>query len=121
MVLGGLGLGIGYGKNFGPVLGACLTQLAAIWVIGGLAVLLFGVFPKAAVAAWAVAGIALLIGWIGPAFELPQAVMNLSPFGHLPKLPGGEMEWTPVLTLLAIAAVLVAAGLTGLRRRDLSN
>ncbi|MCX5438617.1 ABC transporter permease [Streptomyces sp. NBC_00569] len=121
MVLGGLGLGIGYGKNFGPVLGACLTQLAAIWVIGGLAVLLFGVFPKAAVAAWAVAGIALLIGWIGPAFELPQAVMSLSPFGHLPKLPGGEMEWTPVLTLLAIAAVLVAAGLTGLRRRDLSN
>ncbi|MFC9675270.1 ABC transporter permease [Streptomyces sp. NPDC056949] len=121
MVLGGLGLGIGYGKNFGPVLGACLTQLAAIWVIGGLAVLLFGVFPRAAVAAWAVAGIALLIGWIGPAFELPQPVMNLSPFGHLPKLPGGEMQWTPVLTLLAIAAVLVAAGLTGLRRRDLSN
>jgi ABC-2 type transport system permease protein len=121
MVLGGLGLGIGYGKNFGPVLGACLTQLAAVWVIGGLAVLLFGVFPRAAVAAWAVAGIALLIGWIGPAFELPQPVMNLSPFGHLPKLPGGEMEWTPVLTLLAIAAVLVAAGLTGLRRRDLSN
>lgn len=27
----------------------------------------------------------------------------------------------PVLTLLAIAAVLVAVGLTGLRRRDLSN
>ncbi|WP_432167363.1 ABC transporter permease [Streptomyces sp. bgisy031] len=121
MVLGGLGLGIGYGKDFGPVLGACLTQLAAIWVIGGLAVLLFGVFPRAAVAAWAVAGIALLIGWIGPAFELPQPVMNLSPFGHLPKLPGGEMAWPPVLTLLAIAAALVAAGLTGLRRRDLSN
>ncbi|MFF1392936.1 ABC transporter permease [Streptomyces sp. NPDC058287] len=121
MVLGGLGLGIGYGKDFGPVLGACLAQLAAIWVIGGLAVLLFGVFPRAAVAAWAVAGIALLIGWIGPAFELPQPVMNLSPFGHLPKLPGGEMAWTPVLTLLAIAVVFVAAGLTGLRRRDLSN
>jgi ABC-2 type transport system permease protein len=121
MVLGGLGLGIGYGKNFGPVLGACLTQLAAVWVIGGLAVLLFGVFPRAAVAAWAVAGIALLIGWIGPAFDLPQPVMNLSPFGHLPKLPGGEMAWPPVLTLLAIAAVFVTAGLTGLRRRDLSN
>lgn len=121
MVIGGLGLGIGYGKSFGPVLGACLTQLAAIWVVGGLAVLLFGVFPRAAVAAWAVAGIALLIGWIGPAFDLPQSVMNLSPFGHLPKLPGGDMAWTPVLTLTAIAVVFVAAGLTGLRRRDLSN
>lgn len=121
MVLGGIGLGIGYGKNFGPVLGACLTQLPAIWGVGGLAVLLFGVFPRAAVAAWAVAGVALLLGWIGPALDLPQSVMNLSPYGHLPKLPGGEMAWTPVLVLTAVAVGFVAGGLAGLRRRDLSS
>ncbi|RVU27478.1 ABC transporter permease [Streptomyces antnestii] len=121
MTLGGLGLGIGYGKDFGPVLGACLSRLPAIWVIGGLAVLLFGVFPRAAVAAWAVAGAALLLGWIGPALELPQPVMNLSPYSHLPKLPGGETTWPPLLILTAVAVALVAAGLAGLRRRDLSS
>ncbi|MET7616112.1 ABC transporter permease [Streptomyces sp. NPDC005408] len=121
MVLGGLGLAIGYGKDFGPILGACLVQLAAIWVFGGLATLLHGVVPKAAAAAWGASGIALALGWIGPALNLPQSVMNLSPFGHLPKLPGPEMEWAPVLTLTALAVVLVAGGLVGLRRRDMQT
>lgn len=122
MLLGGLGLAAGYGHELGPVLGACLVQLPAVWALGAVAVLLYGCAPRAAVAGgWGVAGLALLLGWLGPALKLPQAVMNLSPFGHLPKLPGGEMAWTPVLVLVALAAVLVAAGLAGLRRRDLSN
>ncbi|MFF4229058.1 ABC transporter permease [Streptomyces sp. NPDC001820] len=121
MVLGGLGLAIGYGKEPGPILGACLVQLAGIWVFGGLATLLHGVFPKAAVAAWGASGIALALGWIGPALNLPQSVMNLSPFEHLPSLPGPEMRWAPVLTLTVVAAGLVAAGLAGLRRRDIQT
>jgi ABC-2 type transport system permease protein len=47
--------------------------------------------------------------------------MDLSPFGHLPKLPAGEMTWTPVLTLTAIAVALTATGLAALRRRDMST
>ncbi|MEV0113571.1 ABC transporter permease [Streptomyces sp. NPDC050844] len=119
MLVGGLGLALGYGQDFGPVLGACLVQVPAVWVLGGLAVLLVGAFPKAAVGAWGVAGVCLAIGWIGPALDLPGAVLDLSPFGHLPKLPGGEMTWGPVLVLLALAAALVTAGLAGLRRRDM--
>ncbi|GGY20572.1 ABC transporter permease [Streptomyces djakartensis] len=121
MLLAGLGLAAGYGEQTGPVLAACLVQLPAVWVIGGVAVLLHGVLPRAAVAAWAVAGAVLLIGWVGPALDVPQAVLDLSPFGHLPKLPGGEMEWGPVLVLSGLAVALVAGGLAGLRRRDLST
>ncbi|MFC5802109.1 ABC transporter permease [Streptomyces formicae] len=120
MLLGGAGLAIGYGRDLGPILGASLVQLPAIWVLGGVAVLLHGAFPKAVAAAWAAAGISLGLGWIGPALDLPDAVMNLSPYAHLPKLPGPEMAWTPVLLLTAIAVALVAAGLAGFRRRDLS-
>jgi ABC-2 type transport system permease protein len=121
MLLAGLGFAAGYGKEIGPILGACLVQLPAVWVIGGLAVLLYGVLPQGAMAAWGVAGAALLIGWVGPALNLPQAVLDLSPFGHLPKLPGGEMDWPPVLVLTGLAVVLVAGGLVGLRRRDVSG
>ncbi|GAA3393871.1 hypothetical protein GCM10017752_36740 [Streptomyces roseoviridis] len=72
-------------------------------------------------AGWGVAGVCLALGWIGPALGLPQAVLNLSPFGHLPKLPGQETAWTPLLALTALAAALVAAGLAGLRRRDMAS
>lgn len=121
MLLAGLGFAVGYGKEVGPILGACLVQVAAVWLIGGVTVLLYGVFPRAAMAAWGVAGAVLLIGWVGPALDAPQAVLDLSPFGHLPKLPGGGMEWGPVAVLLGLAAALVAAGLTGLRRRDMTT
>ncbi|MBB4982130.1 MULTISPECIES: ABC transporter permease [Streptomyces] len=119
LVLAGLGLALSYGHDLGPVLGAALVQLPAVWTLAGLAVLLWGVAPKAATAAWGVAGLCLALGWIGPALGLPQAVLDASPFGHLPKLPGPETAWTPVLILTALAAALTAAGLAGLRRRDM--
>ncbi|MEU6194364.1 ABC transporter permease [Streptomyces sp. NPDC047061] len=121
MLLAGAGFAVGYGRQVGPVLGACLVQLPAVWVIGGFAVLLYGLAPGlCAPASWGVAVAVLLIGWVGPALNAPQLVLDLSPFGHLPKLPGGGMEWGPVALLLGLAAALTAAGLTGLRRRDLT-
>ncbi|MET8570410.1 ABC transporter permease [Streptomyces sp. NPDC004783] len=120
MLLAGLGFAAGYGEDVGPILGACLVQVPAVWVVGGAAVLLHGLLPRATVAAWGLAGAVLLLGWVGPALDLPQAVLDVSPFGHLPKLPGGEMSWPPVLVPALIAAVLVGAGLAGLRRRDMT-
>ncbi|MFF4669216.1 ABC transporter permease [Streptomyces sp. NPDC001279] len=119
MVVGGVGLAAGYGHGLPAVLGASLVQLPAIWLLGGVTVLLYGALPKAAVASWGVAGTCLALGWIGPALDLPRSMMDLSPFTHLPKLPGGTgMEWGPVLALTAIAVALVGAGAVALRRRD---
>ncbi|TVZ77717.1 ABC transporter permease [Streptomyces sp. BK340] len=121
MLLAGLGFAVGYGKETGPVLGACLVQLPAVWLIGALTLLLHGVAPRLAPAAWGIAVATLLIGWVGPALNAPRIVLDLSPFGHLPKLPGGGMEWGPVLVLTGLAVALVGAGLAGLRRRDLTS
>ncbi|MFH8593420.1 ABC transporter permease [Streptomyces rimosus] len=126
LLLGGLGLGLTYGLTtgdvsgqLGPAVGAALAQVPAVWTLAGLAVLLVGALPKAAVGTWAVVGGCLGVGWVGPAVQLPQWVMNLSPFSHLPKLPGGEATAAPFLWLLALTAVFVTAGLTALRRRDI--
>ncbi|MCX5207265.1 ABC transporter permease [Streptomyces sp. NBC_00237] len=118
LLAGGLGLALGYGKDFGPVLGASLVQVPAVWALGGVAVLLYGFAPSVAQAAWGLTGLCLAVGWIGPVVGAPDAVLRVSPFGHLPKVPGAGMEWGPVLVLMGVGVVLVGAGLVGLRRRD---
>ncbi|WP_407838003.1 ABC transporter permease [Streptomyces sp. DSM 116496] len=120
LLLGGLGLGLGHGADLAQTVGGALAQLPAVWVIGAVAALLYGAVPGFASAGWAVAGAALALGWIGPALNLPGAVLDLSPFAHLPRIPGSEaLTWAPLLTLTALAAALLTAALTALRRRDL--
>ncbi|MFF8814284.1 ABC transporter permease [Streptomyces pactum] len=128
LAAGGLALGIGFGAATGdlggelpPVLAAMLAQLPAVWVITGLAVLVVGLLPQLSPAVWGVVGAVVAIGWLGPAADLPQWVVDVSPFGHLPKLPGGEVSATPFLWLTGLSVVLPAAGLAALRHRDLAS
>ncbi|AWI28308.1 ABC transporter permease [Streptomyces tirandamycinicus] len=119
MLLAGAGLALGHGGDLPALTGAALVQVPAVWTIAGVALLLYGTAPAVATAGWAVAGLCLALGWVGPALDVPRAVLDLSPFGHLPKVPGPPMDWPPVLVLMALAVALTAAGLAAFRRRDL--
>ncbi|GAA4604670.1 exporter of polyketide antibiotics [Actinoallomurus liliacearum] len=107
------------GTQVPRLLGAAVVQAPAAWVAAAIAVLLFGAAPRLAPAAWGVLGVFLLLGQLGPVLKLGQAVMDLSPFTHVPKLPGAELTATPILALTAVAVAVTAAGLAGLRRRDI--
>jgi len=103
----------------GRVLVGALVQLPAVWVLTGITVLVFGLAPGLVMAGWGALVVFLLLGQLGPIFELPQWLMDLSPFTHTPKLPGGDLPATPLVVLTLIAAALITAGLTAFRRRDL--
>ncbi|MDT7726283.1 MAG: polyether ionophore transport system permease protein [Actinomycetota bacterium] len=105
--------------SVGDMVLASLVQLPAVWVIVGVTVTLFGVLPKAAPAAWGVAGAALLISMFGPVVNAPQAILDVSPFSHVPKLPGQEVTATPLAWLCGIALAALGAGLVAFRRRDI--
>jgi ABC-2 type transport system permease protein len=62
---------------------------------------------------------AFVVTWIGPAMNLPQWALDVSPFTHLPALPVADPAPATYAWLLAVAAALTAAGCVGLRRRDL--
>ncbi|GLW33513.1 ABC transporter permease [Actinoplanes regularis] len=105
--------------DFGPVLGASLAQLPAVWVLGSVAVLLIGVLPRFAGVAWGAVAVCLLLLLFGELVEFPQWVMDVSPFTHVPQLPGADFTVVPEMVLVLIAAAVGGAGLTALRRRDI--
>ncbi|MEV8509837.1 ABC transporter permease [Actinoplanes sp. NPDC051475] len=106
------------GGEFPAVLGGMMAQLPAVWVLAALTVLLFGAVPGAAPAAWGAVAACVLLLLVGATLDLSQWVMDVSPFTHIPHLPGGEPSATPFVVLTAIAVVLAGAGLAGFRRRD---
>jgi ABC-2 type transport system permease protein len=99
---------------------AAVVRLPAVWVLVGVSLALYGLSRRAGPIAWAVLVATFLASEIGPLVDLPGWVRDLSPFTHVPTLPGGEVTVAPLLVTLAIASALVAAGLLTLRRRDLA-
>lgn len=121
----GLGAGIAHGAatsdmgEVGRLIGAALAQLPAVWVLTGITVAVFGLLPGYVMAAWGALVVFVLLGQLGPVLRAPEWMMDISPFSHIPKLPGGEVTATPMIVLVVIAAVLVAVGLSSFRRRDI--
>jgi ABC-2 type transport system permease protein len=126
VVVNGLCAGLVYGVQdsdlgqVGRVLGGALVQLPAAWLLTGILVAAFGLVPRWVAIGWVALAGFLLLGELGPVFDLNHWVMDVSPFAHVPRLPGSALHLTPILVLTAIAALLTAAGVLGFRRRDLT-
>ncbi|WP_329044178.1 ABC transporter permease [Amycolatopsis sp. NBC_01488] len=114
----GWATGLAYGSG-ASLIPAALAQLPAVWVPAGLSALLIGFLPRYAAAAWGLLGAFLLLSLVGSALRWNAVVLGISPFSHLPRLPGGTFSMAPEIWLLAIALVAGAAGLAALRRRDM--
>jgi ABC-2 type transport system permease protein len=127
LAVAGLATGLGYGLRVSQpghqvalLLGAAFAQLPASLALAAVAVLLNGWWPGAAVpGAWTAVGLAVIIELFGPVLQLSHWALDISPFTHSPRLPGGTLAAAPLLWLSLAALAFTALGLVGLRRRDL--
>ncbi|MFC0599833.1 ABC transporter permease [Streptomyces palmae] len=124
----GLAAGVTHGVNTGDmghelprVFGAAVAEIPAVLVLTAFTVALFGLLPRLTGLAWAGLGMCLFFGLIGSAMKLDQWLLDLSPFTHIPHLPGGSVSATPFVALLVIAVAMAAAGLAGFRRRPVAD
>ena len=128
LVVGATGLGAGIADAFASddagrlpeLVGASLAMVPAVWVLIGVAVAIFGLLPRAMGAAWGALGACFLVSYLGPLLSLPEWVMDLSPYNHVPLLPAADASAGPLLALTAVAAALVALGVIAFRRRDVA-
>ena len=130
MLVGGSAVGLAHGVAVGDPVGQAVRLLArqppvrsrrsGSWP--AIVLVLFGWLPRAAVAvAWSALVAFIVLGEFGALWQLPTWVLDLSPFAHSPRLPGGPVEVTSVAGLIVVAAVIAVAGFAGWRRRDLTT
>jgi ABC-2 type transport system permease protein len=127
LVAAGAGMGLGYGAAISEagtqlprLAGAALAQLPASLAVAAVAVAAFGLRPQwAGPAGWTALGVCGLITVFAPALNLSHYVLDISPFTHIPKLPGGVFTATPLLWVTAFVLAMTVAGLAGFRQRDI--
>jgi ABC-2 type transport system permease protein len=128
LAIAGLATGLGYGLRVGSagpqaarMIGAAMAQLPASLVVAGVAVALLGLLPRACVAgAWTVLGAVVVVDLFGAVLQLSHWVLDISPFTHVPRLPGGTVSAAPLVWLCLVALAFCAVGLATLRRRDIA-
>lgn len=126
LLLAGLASGAVYGAQSGDIaaglrtgVSAMAVQIPAVWVIGGLTAALIGWLPRRAALAWTLLGAFVLLGQLGQTLRLPQALIEVSPFSHVPPLPTATLRVAPLVVLVLVAAGMTIAGFAGYRRRDI--
>lgn len=107
------------GRELPRVFSGAVVQLPAVWLLAGIATALLGLLPRLAAVSWASVAMVVAIGLFGAVLRFDQWLLDVSPFTHVPRLPGGDVSVVPLGWLLAITAALAVAGLYGLRRRDI--
>lgn len=127
-VAAGIGAGIGNGLRSGDVIGeiarltgSAVSRLPAVWALAALAFAVFGLAPRAVPGMWGALAGFVVIGDFGPLLGLPAWVVDLSPFTHLPRLPGAALSVAPLLWLVLVAVALFLVGLAAFRRRDVAS
>ncbi|MBB1152282.1 MULTISPECIES: ABC transporter permease [Amycolatopsis] len=118
LLAAGATAGLAHG-DVSRLVGAAVVQLPGVWVLTGLALAVFGAFPRAGWLSWAALAAFLVLGEFGPLFHAPGWALGISPFSHVPHVPGGVVDIGPLLWLAAVAALLGGAGFAAFGRRDL--
>jgi ABC-2 type transport system permease protein len=127
MLVTGLAIGAGDALaegdagRIGPLLLAAAGRIPAAWVMVGIAVAIWGAWPRLGWVAWLMFTIFLVLGEFGALWDLPAWAMDLSPFAHSPIAPGPSPDYSGIPWLLGSAALLLGLGLWRFTRRDVQG
>ncbi|WP_137119941.1 ABC transporter permease [Segeticoccus rhizosphaerae] len=122
VALGALTLGLsvawstGHGET-GRLVGAISSYLPPVLVLLGVALAVFGAWPRGFVVAWAAFGFTAVVAFLGDALQLPTWLADLAPTSHVGDPPAEAAGGAQLALLTLVAVGLVALAFVGFRRR----
>jgi ABC-2 type transport system permease protein len=109
---------VGNPGEVGAVIRAGLDYLPAELVFAGLALAIFGLWPRSYGLTWAGYAATTFIAFLGPSLKLAPWVLDLAPTTHVGNPPLGTVDADNLATLALVAIALVLVGFFAFRRRD---
>jgi ABC-2 type transport system permease protein len=124
LLVSGLAVALGYGASggrlaFGDIVPAALVQAPAVWLVVALAVAAYSVRSGWAVLGWALLVLFLTLGQLGELLQLPQRLIDLSPYVHVPRMPVEAFTAGSSMVMAALAAALLVVAWLRFRTRDI--
>jgi ABC-2 type transport system permease protein len=125
LALTGAGMGLSFAALTGDwaalwrLTGAVLAVAPGVLLLGGVAVLLYGLAMRWAGLAWLLLVFYVVVLLFGELLRFPQWLRDLSPFTHFALVPAQPIAWVPFLVVLALALTAGAVGVLAFLRRDL--
>jgi ABC-2 type transport system permease protein len=126
-LVGGLAAWVGTAVVGSPVaftdaLLAGVNVIPVAWLALGVGVALVGLVPRLAVPlTYGLVVGAYVLDFVGGMLQLPEWMLDLSPFRHLATVPAADVNVGAALVMLAITLAATTAGVFAFRRRDLKE
>lgn len=118
LLVSGVATAIGRGDGVAAI-GASLVQAPAVWLVLGLWLVLLTLRSRWAIAGWALVAVFVTLGQVGESLRLPEWLISLSTYHHVPRYPAEALAWRPELVMTALAGVAVLVAWLRFRSRDI--
>jgi ABC-2 type transport system permease protein len=119
LLVTGMGLALGYGKEFGDLIGAALAQAPAIWLVTALTALAWAWRSSWTTIGWVLLTVFLTLGQIGELLNLPGWVLGLSPYHHIPAMPVEDFTPGSAAVLTGLSVLVLGLAWWRFRSRDI--
>lgn len=99
---------------------AAFNLVPVTWMFLGIGIALVGLAPRRTAAfAFGLVIAAYLLDLVGGFMDLPERVLEISPFRHITAVPAADFAVRPALVMLAVGGIAAWVGIVAFRRRDL--
>lgn len=109
------------GLDFGMIYGAAMAYYPAMLVMIGIAVFFIGCLPKLTHLIWIYIFYSFIVLYLGGLFQFDDWIGQLSPFGHISKVPIEDVSFMTLIILTVIAVGLMISGFVGYNKRDIEG